>query len=286
MPTVAAFCDRVAAAFPIGDADAYAALFDFPCIFFTDTGFDYRASPAEAAARAPLIRAAAEAVGAARMGLRVLAQRTFGASLTTVRVETWLEFRGGGESDAYAELWVLRQSPRGLRLAAVMNPISAWLLDLPPSAPRPAAPGPGLRLRPNEAGTDRGVHRLVDAMTDSFNAGDEAAQIALMDLPQAKITDERTDVMTDPDRLGRRVESVFGALERHGPLRLVQTPMFVRPFGACLQIARVEVTATLPDGRAATPVQELWILRTADDALRIAAFVNPFAPSFVPEPDA
>lgn len=284
METAQAYLNRFAEVYSQADGAAYADLFDSPMLYYADEGVEIAPDAAALAARIARVQAAAADMEVKGYRVELLAERPFGGNLLAVRVETNARFADGAHSDPYAEMWLLRHRPDGrLAMAAAVNPISTALFRLPVGA-CVGLDGEGLPVPPAELGTDRGVRRLVQAMTDSFNRGDAMAQARLMCVPNAKIGDTGSAVMTSPDAVSRRARLFFDKLADFGGAHLHQQLMFVRPFGACLLAARVEVTATLADGRACEPMQELWIIRHSDaGALRICAFVNPFSPRFVPE---
>lgn len=284
METAQAYLKRFAAVYPQADGATYADLFDPPTLFYADEGVELAPDAAALADRIRRVQSAAAEMEVTGYRVELLAERPFGRNLLALRVETHARFADGAQSDPYAEMWLLRHRPDGrLAMVAAVNPISTALFRLPVGCCA-ALDGEGLPVPPAELGTDRAVRRLVQAMTDSFNRGDAMGQARLMCVPSAKIGDARSAVMTTPARVSRRVHRFFDKLDAGGGARLHQELMFVRRFGACLMVARVEVTATLADGRACEPMQELWIIRHSDaGALRICAFVNPFAPRFIPE---
>lgn len=275
---------RFAARYPQADGADYADLFDPPMLFYADEGVEIAPDAAALADRIGRVHAAAAEMEVRGYRVELLAERPFGRNLVALRVETHARFADGAHSDPYAEMWLLRHRPDGrLAMVAAVNPISTALFRLP-VGPCTPLDGEGLPVPPSELGTDRAVRRLVQAMTDSFNRGDAEAQARLMCVPNAKIGDAGSAVMTTPDEVRGRARLFFDKLADFGGARLHQQLMFVRPFGGCLMTARVEVTATLADGRACEPLQELWIIRHSDaGALRICAFANPFSPRFVPE---
>lgn len=288
MGTPRAFANRVCATLAQGDVAAYADLFDLPCVFHSEQGADVRLTRDDLAVRFSRLRRQADELGLERMEVRVVAERPLGASLTALRVETAFHLSGMGRTDPYTEFWVLRDVDGRQRLCLVANPMSARLFGLHPLPAAAPAPGSGIPVPPGSDGVERAADLMLSATSASFASRALDGHLTVLDLPNAKIDDARTEVTLDPVGLRARVARFFGVMRDIGVVGLGQTRRFLRPYGVGMFAMRVEVVAHLGDGATLDPYQELWFLRESGGALRLSAYVNSFAfrnlPDFGPLP--
>ena len=267
-----AFIESVRRAILGDDADAYVALFDLPAGVYRGGPTDLRrdAGPVRAAhARIERIHRAYDAID---WRAEPVAERPFGRRLLVLRRMTRLLLADADETDAHEELWVLREREEdgALRLVAAVNSLASYL-----------DAGGAREAPPPEGAAAAAFGPFLAACEATLNDRDPEAHAALLDVPFLRISDDATDATASAEENVEICRRCFVGVDAAGVGRVRLAPLSVRPYGDELVVARVSITLGYPDGDEVDPNEELWILRYAEDRLRLGAIVNPFAPRLI-----